>query len=185
MALCFNKKTWIWETTDNPELLTPAEDWVIDPVFSDEAACKQVGPANWVYTNNIISPMSPEEIAARELAEIRLDMWRKIQQERDRRKMGGVKVNGKWFHTDDTSRIQHIGLVLLGQNMPSNIYWKTMDGSFVLMTPTLAQQIFSAVAQADMLIFAKAEEHKANMYASQDPLSYNYLTGWPLIYGEE
>lgn len=118
------------------------------------------------------------------LSDIKIEMWRKIQSERDRRKAGGVLVDGNWFHSDDTSRIQQLGLVMFGANMPNNIMWKTMSGSFVLMTPALAQQIFTAVAASDMVIFAKAEEHKANMNASPDPASYNYLTGWPLIYGE-
>lgn len=30
--------------------------------------------------------------------------------------------------------------------MPTTIYWKTMDGSFVQMTPTLAGQIFNTAA---------------------------------------
>lgn len=184
MTICFNKNTWVWQTTDTPELLTPSEDWIINPIYSDETLCKEVGPANWTYAGNVISPKSPEDIISSELAEIKAEMWRKIQIERDRRKSGGVQVGGNWFHSDDTSRIQQLGLVMFGANMPNNIMWKTMSGSFVLMTPTLAQQIFTAVAASDMVIFAKAEEHKANMNASPDPTSYNYLTGWPLIYGE-
>ena len=69
------------------------------------------------------------------------------QSERDRRKHdGGYKVGTNWFHSDDTSRIQQIALTIMGANMPANIMWKTMSGSFVLMTPTLAGQIFQAAA---------------------------------------
>lgn len=184
MTVCFNKKTWVWETTDTPENLTPTEDWVIDPIFSDEPACKEVGPANWIYTGNIISPKTSQDIAAAELLVIKTEMWYKIQTERDRRRIGGVQVGGYWFHSDDASRIQQLGLVMFGANMPTGIMWKTMTGSFVEMSPTLAQQIFSAVASSDMAIFAKAEEHRVLMNASQHPESYDYLTGWPLIYGE-
>lgn len=184
MAICFNKNTWVWQTTDTPELLTPTEDWIIDPVYSDETACIAVGPANWIYTDNIISPKSSQDIAAIELTEIKIEMWRKIQVERDRRKSGGVKVGNDWYHSDDASRIQQLALVMFGANMPANIMWKTLSGSFVLMTPTLAMQIFAASAASDQAIFTQAEIHKATMNASPDPAAYNYLTGWPLTYGE-
>ena len=107
------------------------------------------------------------------------------QSERDRRKHdGGYKVGTNWFHSDDTSRIQQIALTIMGANMPANIMWKTMSGSFVLMTPTLAGQIFQAAAASDMALFAIAEQKKQAMLASSSPTEYNYLTGWPKAYGE-
>ncbi len=114
-------------------------------------------------------------------------MWRKIQAERDRRKAAGILINGNWFHTDDTSRIQHLGLVIMGANLPSNIMWKTMGGTFVQMTPQLAGAIFQGIAYKDTQIFAVAEQHRAAMIASPNPLTYNYLTGtpaWPTVFGE-
>ena len=117
-------------------------------------------------------------------AKVKDHMWRQIQAERDRRKAGGVKVNGNWFHSDDPSRIQQLGLMMMGASMPPGIMWKTMSGTFVQMTPTLAQQIFQAVAAADQSIFAVAEQHKAAMMASSDPAIYSFSSGWPLVYGE-
>ena len=107
-----------------------------------------------------------------------------ITLERDRRRIGGVKVGTNWFHSDDPSRIQQIGLVMFGVNMPSNIMWKTMSGTFVQMTPTLASQIFQASAVSDMTIFGVAEAKKAALMASPSPATFDYLTGWPPIYGE-
>jgi len=118
---------------------------------------------------------------------IKTHMWHFIQEERDRRKAGGVQVGANWFHSDDTSRIQFLGLLMYGANMPAGIMWKTMSGSFVQMTPTLAQQIFGTIGAKDTAIFTVAEQHRALMNAASDPASYNYLTGtpsWPLIYGE-
>jgi hypothetical protein len=120
-------------------------------------------------------------------AKVKADMWKLIQAERDRRKASGVQVGGNWFHSDDTSRIQFLGLLMYGANMPAGIMWKTMSGSFVQMTPTLAQQIFGTIGAKDTAIFTVAETHKAQMNASSDPASYNYLTGtptWPTVYGE-
>lgn len=110
--------------------------------------------------------------------------WGRIKAERDRRKAGGVKIGDKWFHTDDASRIQQLALVMMGAGLPAGLQWKTMDGSFITMPPRLAQQIFAGSAASDQAIFAVAETHRAAMEASTDPASYNYLTGWPKIYGE-
>lgn len=127
------------------------------------------------------------EIETALVAAVKVVRWQEIKSERDRRKAGGVKVdveNGdKWFHSDDSSRIQQLGLVMFGVAVPP-VQWKTMDGSFVSMTQELANQIFQAVASADQAIFAKAEDHRIAMEASADPASYDFSTGWPLIYGE-
>jgi hypothetical protein len=71
-------------------------------------------------------------------------VWRLIQAERDRRRANGVRVGANWYHSDDTSRIQQLGLLLMGANMPPGIMWKTMSNTFIEMTPILAQQIFQA-----------------------------------------
>jgi hypothetical protein len=113
-----------------------------------------------------------------------LQAWESIKAERDRRQKAGVLVQGKWFHSDDSSRIQQLGLVMMGTNMPANLEWKTMDGSFVTMTPTLASQIFTGTALRDQAIFARAEQHRAAMQASADPAAYDFSGGWPLGFGE-
>lgn len=115
---------------------------------------------------------------------VRSQVLAAIQIERDRRRQAGVKVGAYWFHSDDASRIQQLALVMFGANMPPNIMWKTMSGNFVLMTPTLAGQIFQAAAASDMTLFAVAEQKKAAINASASPQTYDYLSGWPLSYGE-
>lgn len=118
------------------------------------------------------------------LAVAKSQAWERIKAERDRRKEGGVKVGAKWFHSDDGSRIQQMGHVIMGASLPVDLQWKTMDGSFITMTPALAQQVFAAVAASDQAIFAVAEQHRVAMEASADPASYDYSGGWPKIYGE-
>lgn len=102
-----------------------------------------------------------------------------IKAERDRRKGLGCTVGPHRFHSDDPSRIQQLGLVMMGASMPAGIKWKTMDGTFADMTPTLAQQIFAAQAQRDMGLFAVCEQHIAGARAADDPLKYDYSAGWP------
>ena len=110
--------------------------------------------------------------------------WNGIKTERDRRiQNGGYKVGSKWYHSDTFSRTQQMGLVMLGASIPANTPWKTMDGSFVTMTQTLAGQIFGTAAASDVAIFSAAETHKAAMETSSDPAAYSFSTGWPAIYG--
>lgn len=127
--------------------------------------------------------------AQAELDPLRLQLtkeliWADIKFERDRRKFNGVRVSGSWFHSDDSSRIQQLGLMLMGANMPGGIMWKTMSDTFVLMTPSLAVGIFQAIGAQDMAIFARAEFHRAMMNASPNPTTYDFSTGWPPTFGE-
>lgn len=119
------------------------------------------------------------------VAQAKAAKWDAIKVERDyRTENGGYKVGAKWFHSDQKSRSQQLGLMLLGASIPANLQWKTMDGSFVTMTQQLAGQVLGAAAASDQAIFAAAETHKAAMEASADPAAYDFSVGWPKIYGE-
>jgi len=111
----------------------------------------------------------------------RENMWTKIKDERDRRKDGGVKVGNSWFHSDADSRIQQLALVMMGANVPP-VQWKTLSGSYETMSPTLAMGIFTAMATLDMVLFARAEQLRAQVYASSNPELINIKTGWPQSY---
>ena len=58
-----------------------------------------------------------------------------------------------------------------------------MDGSFVIMTQTLAGQIFGTAAASDIAIFSAAEAHRVAMEASADPAAYDFTGGWPPMFG--
>lgn len=119
------------------------------------------------------------------LPELKASKWEAIKAERDRRiQHGGYKVGEKWFHSDTFSRTQQMGLVMLGANIPANLQWKTMDGTFVAMTQALAGQVFAAAAASDISIFGAAETHRAAMEASADPAAFDFAGGWPLGFGE-
>jgi hypothetical protein len=108
--------------------------------------------------------------------------WERIKAERDRRKVLGVKVGAHWYHSDADSRIQQLGLVIMGSNVPA-VQWKTLTLSgqpvFVTMTQALAGGIFQGTAAADAAIFAAAEAHRVAMEASDTPESYSFAGGWP------
>lgn len=108
------------------------------------------------------------------IPELQAAMWLKIQAVRDAKKAAGVAVGENRFHSDEASRIQQLGLVMMGASIPVNLQWKTLGGAFVTMTQTLAMQIFAATAASDTAIFAAAEAHKAAMKS---------ITDWTLIEG--
>jgi len=186
MTRAFNKATWIWLDTECDPTIVTDSNWIIDPIFDNEAWANQIGPIYWSFPGgNSITTPTVDSYNASQLIIQQNSSWRLIQAERDRRKgTGGYKVGNYWFHSDDTSRIQQIALVMMGAGMPSGIMWKTMTGEFVLMTPTLAGQIFQAAASSDIVIFSVAESKKVAMMSSTTPNTYDYLSGWPLMFGE-
>jgi len=143
--------------------------------------CPDAVTKSWTFENgNFYEPALPT------LDELKADAWDAIKAMRDKHiQSGGYKVAEKWFHSDAFSRTQQIGLVMLGSNIPAGLQWKTMDGSFVLMTQILAQQIFSAAAQQDTSIFSNAESHRAainGMTTSDEIATYDITTGWPEVF---
>jgi hypothetical protein len=106
--------------------------------------------------------------------------WSNIKAIRDRKtQRGGYKVAQNWFHSDTFSRTQQLGLVMMGAAMPTGLQWKTMNGSFIEMTPTLAQQIFAAAGQQDSALFTYAEQLHAQVQSAQDPATVDLEAGWP------
>lgn len=135
----------------------------------------------WRQVWNVVN-LTGQELADRVL-EIKARKWEEIKHLRDTKtQTGGYKVGTNWFHSDTFSRTQQIGLVMMGASMPSNLSWKTMNGTFVSMTPTLAQQIFSAAGTQDMALFSYAENMKVQMEASNDPANFDITQGWPETY---
>ena len=121
--------------------------------------------------------------------------WERIKAERDRRKYLGVKVGAHWFHSDDPSRIQFLGLARkadrieaaggsMGTPLPGPgpggfLFWKTISGTFTPMTPAIAQGVSDATEELDMAVFAAAEAHRVAMEAMPDPENYDFSGGWP------
>jgi hypothetical protein len=127
------------------------------------------------------------QLQADHLDLLREDTWEAIKAERDRRETeNGTPVGDKWFHSDDASKIKQVALKLAAEmNMiPPNLMWKTMDGTFVHMTNTLALQIFVGAMLKSTEIFARAEFHRSTMMLQPDPTDYDFSTGWPQTFAE-
>jgi hypothetical protein len=86
-------------------------------------------------------------------------------------------VQGKWFHTDVKSKQQQMALTMAGANLPLNLLWKTMDGSFILMTQPLAQELFAAQMTREATIFGLCEAKQ------HDDTPIN--EGWPDRYSAD
>lgn len=126
------------------------------------------------------------------LAEAKESVWEQIKTERDRRILEGgyhISMNDgivKWFHSDVKSRTQYLTIVNTGVTNPTLTIenWKTMDGSFVTITVDLANSLLLHAITQEAAIFAAAEQHKASAFELADPSTYDFSTGWPLVYGE-
>lgn len=116
------------------------------------------------------------------LALIRESLANKIKDYRDNLwENGGCFVQGKWFHTDAKSKQQQLALVLAADSIPEGLQWKTLDSSFITMTPLLAKELFLAQITREQLIFSISEQ-KQNEIKSLNLSqleSYSISEGFP------
>jgi len=168
--------------------------------------CSIVGDPN-VYENirwdNVNDIIPKETLDNLNLSTIRAELWEKIKEVRDSRKFKGIYVSGKWFHNDPDSRTQWLGLkdkardilnaggttsTILTINHPTmgvvNINWSTMDNSYIPVTVQLAMDVVNKTGDMDGVLYGVALYHKQQIYTSSTPETYNYMVGWPTIYGE-
>lgn len=124
--------------------------------------------------------------------------WDDIKNQRDARKAGGVLVDGFWIHTDDSSRIQWLGIkdtardsILAGgkmtdtvQMMGKDLIWKTLDNQFVKVSNQLAYDVVQATKNLDAILFAQAEQKHTEVNSSTAPAMYDTTTGWNKTYAE-
>ena len=150
------------------------------PLIFVEGALSYTG--EWaIYDQESYDSLKDRKLA--KLAGIKGLIWKQIKAIRDTKTQeGGYSTQSKWFHSDTFSRTQQIGLVVMGANIPTGLRWKTMDGTFIDMTQTLANQVFAAAAAQDFALFAYAETLKGQVDSSNNPASIDITAGWPETY---
>lgn len=134
--------------------------------------------------------------------EQKLTLLSAVNRERSKRWRAGfpVLIGGvtKWFHSDEFSLTQHLGLkdkardlLAAGGVMTDDISiagqpvsWSTMDGSQVQITAQVAFDIVAAGALNQALIFAASQAHEAAINAATNLDNYDALTGWPSVFGD-
>ena len=109
--------------------------------------------------------------------------WEAIKAKRHAITRGGFYVPSvkKWFHTDDSSRTQYLALQILPA-LPADLMWKTMDNSFVKLDKPLLTELAMTILANEQADFANAERHRMAMLQADNPLDYDYSTGWTAIY---
>lgn len=120
-------------------------------------------------------------------------MWDKISLHRDKLQKAGALVGAFWIHNDVKSRTQwermankaeKLGLadsdpyLIDGEQVP----WKTMNGTFTLLTAGYIRQVVDALEIQEARIFKVAEMHRAAMLQHADPSLYDFSTNWPAVY---
>ena len=112
-------------------------------------------------------------------AEQQSQMWARIKQKRHDNLRSGVYVKsvGKWLHNDDDSRAQYTFMRTMA-TLPENMLWKTMDNRFIPMTRELLDELSMQLLLDEQADFANAERHRAAMLQADNPLDYDYSSGW-------
>lgn len=113
------------------------------------------------------------------LARARNEVWEQIKIIRSKHQSTGVRVGDKWFHTDQEA-LMNYAIYNITINYPETepSQWKTMDGSYVLMTPELFKSVMLLISKKGNDDFKNAEIHRMKLWQSDDPYSYDYSTGW-------
>ena len=95
------------------------------------------------------------------------------------------------FHSDAHSRSQHAGLYATAQVMlmqgathatpigSPQVQWRTMGGAVVPLTVGVLLALLQASLAHEAAVHAAADAHAAAAALLDDPLSYDYSTGWP------
>ena len=130
---------------------------------------------DWDGTKWTVNNVRADEMRAEQQSE----MWARIKQKRHENLRHGVYVKsvGKWLHSDDDSRAQYTFMRTMA-TLPENMLWKTMDNRFIPMTRELLDELSMQLLLDEQADFANAERHRAAMLQADNPLDYDYSSGW-------
>lgn len=151
----------IVKSTEIPTLSVFQDVKEVTPLFVDN---------QWTQTFSITEKDIEEKQSIKQ--NLQMNKWYEIQEQREKLRTTSVPVGDNLFHADDSSRIQYIGMKLLGSDFPIGIMWKTKTGAFVEMTLELVNNIIFAISINDTAVFAAAEQKKAEMLSLDDPSTY-------------
>ena len=119
------------------------------------------------------------------------EMWERIKEKRYDNLRHGVFVKsvGKWFQTDDATRLQYLTLrTLPNEAFPLKEPWRTMDNTDLppeKCTKALFEEIVMQMVADEMADFRNAKRHRAAMLQAENPLEYDYSDGWTANFDEQ
>ncbi|MFC1022262.1 DUF4376 domain-containing protein [Pasteurella multocida] len=113
------------------------------------------------------------------------EVWEKIKKKRYENGLGGVYIDrvGKWFQTGEEEKTKYLGLDKVIDKL-GEIDWKCADNSFVKMNRILLDEIFLQMVVTENADHINAEKHRMAMMLVENPLEYDYSSGWATIYAE-
>ena len=118
-------------------------------------------------------------------ADQQAQVWELIKQKRYENSLGGVYIArvGKWFQTGEEEKTKYLGLDKVIDKL-GEIDWKCADNSFIKMNRTLLDEIFLQMVVTENADHINAEKHRMAMMSAENPLEYDYSSGWAEIYEE-
>lgn len=132
----------------------------------------------------VCDPVKKAEMKAKQQEQV----WEAIKQKRYDNLRQGVYVKsvGKWFQTDDATRLQYLTLRTLSDDaFPLKDPWKTMDNTYLpkeKCTKALFEEIVMQMVADETADFHNAERHRLAMLQAEDPLQYDFSKGWTANY---
>ena len=121
------------------------------------------------------------------LEKIYEEKWEKIKEIRTFKMSDGVLIQsiGKWFHTDLYSKQQIQALVVTNLiGIYKTTAWKTLDNTYVQLTPMLLLQVFGAMLENESRLFDIGKLHYESLYTSSDPVNYDPASQWTTTFSD-
>lgn len=136
----------------------------------------------WNGKQWVISKFKQAQLKAEQQAQI----WERIKQKRYENSLGGVYIEsvGKWFQTGEEEKTKYLGLDKVIDKV-GEIDWKCADNSFVKLNRALLDEIFLQMVVTENADHINAEKHRLAMLDADNPLEYDFSTGWGEIYQSE
>lgn len=137
-----------------------------------------------IQTNYLVKGGQLERL---NLEAIYKEKWEKIKEIRTFKMDDGVFLQsiGKWFHTDLHSKQQIQSLVTANViGLYKTTAWKTLDNTYVQLTPMLLLQVFGAMLENESRLFDIGKLHYESLYTSSDPVNYDPASQWPTTFSD-
>ena len=137
-----------------------------------------------IQTNYLIKDGQLERLNLEKVYEKK---WEEIKEIRTFKMNDGVFLQsiGKWFHTDLYSKQQIQSLVVANIiGVYKTAAWKTLDNTYVQLTPMLLLQVFGAMLENESRLFAIGKLHYESLYTSNDPVNYDPASQWPTTFSD-
>ena len=137
-----------------------------------------------IRTNYLIKGGQLERLNLEKIYE---EKWDQIKAVRTFKMNDGVLLQsiGKWFHTDPDSKQQIHAMVTANViGLYKTSAWKTLDNTYVQLTPMLLLQVFGAMLENESRLFDIGKLHYESLYTSSDPVNYDPASQWPTTFSD-